>query len=276
MGLRFTKMQGCGNDFVVINTLDQAFEPTPERIRTIADRHFGVGCDQVLLVAPARAQAARFRYRIFNADGGEVEQCGNGARCFARFVHDKGLVTDRIIPVETAAGLLTLALQADGQVRVEMGVPALAAQAVPFEAEGDGILHRLSVGQQELEIGVAGLGNPHAVLFVEDLAHAPVRTLGPALETHPRFPRRTNVSFVQILDRGHIRLRVWERSAGETLACGSGACAAAVIGHELDLLDERVRVALPGGEVEVQWPGRGQPVWLTGPAETVFEGELAY
>ena len=275
MGIRFTKMHGCGNDFVVINTLDQAFEPTPERIRAIAERRFGVGCDQVLLVAPAQGGEARFRYRIFNADGGEVEQCGNGARCFARFVRDKGLFADSTIPVETAAGLLTLELTVDGRVRVEMGVPTLLAQAVPFEADDEGILHRLRVGDQETEIAVVGLGNPHAVLLVEDLEHAPVRTLGSAIESHPRFPRRTNVGFVQMIDRGRIRLRVWERGAGETLACGSGACAAVVVGRALDLLDEQVRVALRGGEVEVRWPGRGQPVWLTGPAETVFEGELA-
>ena len=239
-----------------------------------ADRRFGIGCDQILLVEPPRLAGTDFHYRIFNADGSEVEQCGNGARCFARFVHDQGLSDKNEIPVETAAGVIRLYLEPDGQIRVDMGLPELTPTHIPFQAELTSSTYALDVAGETLIIGAVSMGNPHAVLLVEDVATAPVARLGSLIETHPRFPKRVNVGFMQKLSPEHIRLRVYERGAGETLACGTGACAAVVSGRLRGLLDERVRVSLPGGDLMIEWRDPSQTVWMTGPAETVFKGEI--
>lgn len=268
--LNFTKMQSLGNDFVVIDNRDGTFLPEPDRIRRLCDRHFGIGCDQLLLVEDA--SAADFHYRIFNADGGEVNQCGNGARCFARYVHDGGLTTANPLRVSTRAGEMVLELTDDGQVRVDMGPPILEPADIPFEAEAAAPQYELTVDSRTFRIGAIGLGNPHAVLRVDDLERAPVALLGPAIEQHPRFPERANVGFMAVDRRDHIRLRVFERGAGETLACGSGACAAVVSGRQQGWLDDTVTVHLPGGTLIVEWPGEGESVRLVGPAETVFEG----
>ncbi len=267
-------MHGLGNDFVVIDTLRQPLELSREQMRAIADRHFGVGCDQILLVAPATNPQALFRYRIFNADGGEVEQCGNGARCFARFVHDQGLTQEREIPVETAAGLIHLYLEDDGQVRVDMGVPRFMPQEIPLLAPERADQYELEVAGRSCRLGAVSMGNPHAVLRVEDVVRAPVHELGAQIESHPDFPRRVNVGFMEVVNPAHIRLRVFERGVGETLACGTGACAAVVVGRVQGLLEPMVTVSLPGGDLIIRWPGEGQPVWMTGPAVSVFEGEL--
>ncbi len=274
MQIQFTKMQGIGNDFVVIDAINQPVSLTPEQARRIADRHFGVGCDQILLVEPPRNQDVAFRYRILNADGSEVAQCGNGARCFARFVRDKGLTDRDEFLVETEDGLMILRILPDGQVQVNMGAPRLAPAEIPFRAEAQAVTYPLVVDGETHEIGAVSMGNPHAVLRVADVAAAPVATLGPRIEHHPRFPQRTNVGFLEVVDRRHARLRVWERGAGETLACGSGACAAVVSGRLQGLLDERVAVDLPGGRLIIAWQGGDAPVYLTGPATTVFEGSL--
>jgi diaminopimelate epimerase len=270
--LRFTKMQGLGNDFVVFDGVRQRVELSPAQVRRLADRRFGIGCDQVLLVERAQG-AADFRYRIFNADGGEVEQCGNGARCFVVFVRDHGLTTKRELRVETAGGLIVPRLEADGQVTVDMGVPRFAAADVPFLG-GEGAPDEvLDVDGALVRISALSMGNPHAVQVVPDVDAAPVATQGPRIERHPRFPRRVNAGYMQVVDRATIRLRVWERGAGETLACGTGACAAVVAGVRLRLLDSPVRVQARGGELVVAWEGDGRPVEMTGPAATVFEGE---
>ncbi len=274
MKLRFAKMHGLGNDFVVIDAIRQQVDLTPDQVRRLADRRRGIGCDQLLLVERPRTPAAEFRYRIFNADGGEVEQCGNGARCFARFVHDQGLTRSTHIPVETAAGLIELELLDDGQVRVDMGPPRFEPEQIPFVAAAPAPSHPLEVDGHRIEVGVVSMGNPHAVLQVDDLDQAPVATLGPAIQAHPRFPRGVNVGFMQRLDRGHIRLRVYERGAGETAACGTGACAAVVVGRRQGLLDEEVQVRLPGGDLVISWNGDDAPVWMTGPAILVFEGQI--
>lgn len=274
MRIRFTKMHGLGNDFVVINAIDQAVELTPERARYLAHRRLGVGCDQVLVVERSSVAEADFRYRIFNADGNEVEQCGNGARCFARFVRDQGLTEKDEIPVSTAGGLIVLRVQSDGQVSVDMGEPRLNPPLVPFEADTMAISYALEVEGQTLEIAVVSMGNPHAVLRVDNVQSAPVGQLGPLIEHHPRFPRRANVGFMEIVDGNHIRLRVFERGTGETLACGTGACAAVVAGRVQGLLGENVAVDLPGGRLMVSWPGEGASVIMTGPATTVFEGTI--
>ena len=272
----FSKMHGLGNDFVVFDAIHQSVNLTAEQVRFICDRHLGVGCDQLLLVeAPASTQAD-FRYRIFNSDGGEVEQCGNGARCFVRFVHDKGLTDKSTINVETAAGLISITLEQDGQVTVNMGEPVFTPAAIPFLADSQqaSAKYTLQAGGVQYILGVVSMGNPHAVLQVENVDTADVAGIGSLLERHERFPKRVNVGFMQVLDRGHIRLRVHERGAGETLACGTGACAATVIGLQWGLLDERVRVELPGGELQIRWQGQGSPVWMTGPAQTVYEGRI--
>ena len=274
MKLKFTKMQGLGNDFVVLDGIRQDVVLTPELARRIADRHFGVGCDQILLVERPSGPGADFRYRIWNSDGGEVEQCGNGARCFVRFVHDKGLTDKTTIRVETSSGVIEPRLLDNGQITVDMGAPRFAPAEIPFAAEAEAPTYALKVGQHVLDIAVLSMGNPHAVLRVNDLDSAPVDILGAAIESHPRFPQRVNAGFMQVLTPHDIRLRVYERGAGETLACGTGACAAAVAGIRQGWLQSPVSVHTRGGDLVVEWAGKGQPVTMTGPAETVFEGEI--
>lgn len=274
MRLIFTKMHGLGNDFVVLDGIRQSFSLTPEQVRSIADRHFGVGCDQVLIVEPASRDDVDFQYRIFNADGGEVEQCGNGARCFARFVREKGLTDKDEIIVDTRAGIIILRIEADSSIRVNMGVPQFDPKALPFDVPGREKNYILEVDGKTIEIGAVAIGNPHAVQFVEDVESAPVDRLGRKIVNHVRFPNGVNAGFMQIVDRSHIKLRVFERGAGETLACGSGACAAVVIGRQAGVLDDRVRVELPGGTLQIDWAGENQAVFITGPAVTVFEGEI--
>ena len=272
MKLCFTKMHGLGNDFVVIDGINQTMLLDPMRIRLLADRHFGIGCDQVLMVEASDRPDADFRYRIFNADGGEVEQCGNGARCFARFVRNRGLTDKDDLQVVTAAGMLRLHIQPDGRVVVDMGQPRLEPADVPFFATERAPRYLIAADGLEFGVGVVSMGNPHAVLVVDDVDCAPVAHLGPLLERHGRFPQRANVGFMQIVAPDHIRLRVFERGTGETLACGSGACAAVVAGRLWGLLWPNVRVDLPGGELSIHWAGEGESVTLTGPATTVFEG----
>lgn len=272
--LHFTKMQGIGNDFVVLDGIRQQVRLDATQIRRIADRHFGVGCDQVLLVEAYAGEDADFRYRIFNADGGEVEQCGNGARCFARFVYDQGLTHKTTIPVMTAAGRILLQIQPDGQVTVNMGVPELEPARIPFISERRQTLYNLEMAGKTVSFAAISMGNPHAVLQVENVDIAPVTMLGSQLESHPAFPRRVNVGFMQVMGRDSIRLRVFERGSGETLACGTGACAAVVAGRIQGLLDGQATVTLAGGCLQIEWQGEGQPVWMTGPAETVFRGTL--
>ena len=274
MALRFTKMHGLGNDFVVINAIEQPVKLTAAQVRQLADRRFGIGCDQLLLVEPAQRDDVDFTYRIFNADGGEVEQCGNGARCFARFVREKQLSQANPLRVETASGVIELHLEDDGQVTVDMGQPVFEPAEIPFQAEAMASSYAIEVDGQQYGVGVVSMGNPHAVMVVEDIDAVPVTSLGPLIESHPRFPQRVNAGFMQVLDKQHIRLRVYERGAGETLACGTGACAAVVVGRQQGLLDDKVEVALPGGALHIQWSGPEQSVMMTGPATTVFEGSI--
>jgi diaminopimelate epimerase len=275
MRIRFTKMHGLGNDFVVLDAISQDFVPTPAQARFLADRHFGVGCDQILVVERATTPGVDFRYRIFNADGGEVEQCGNGARCFVRFVHEQGLTDKREIRVETQSGLIAPRLEADGQVTVDMGAPRLRPAEIPFDSQTDAAVQPLDVDGVKIEISAVSMGNPHAVQVVADVDAAAVAEQGPRIETHPRFPRRVNAGFMQVVDRHAIRLRVHERGTGETLACGTGACAAAVAGIRRGLLDSPVRVSMRGGELSIAWSGaNGDPVMMTGPATTVFNSEI--
>ncbi len=274
MNLQFTKMHGLGNDFVVIDAIHQRVELSPAQIRQLADRHFGVGCDQVLIVESAQAAEADFRYRIYNADGGEVEQCGNGARCFARFVRAKGLTGKDVITVETLKGLLVLNIHTDDQVTVNMGIPNFTPAKIPFNNPNQALDYALTIGPDTIRVGAVSLGNPHAVTRVEDIQTAPVSTWGPLIEQHPDFPQRVNAGFMQVESATSIAVRVYERGAGETLACGSGACAAMVIGRLWGLLEETVHVRLTGGTLIINWPGEGQPVMMTGPAEFVFEGSI--
>ncbi|MFO1315333.1 MAG: diaminopimelate epimerase [Burkholderiales bacterium] len=271
MTLKFTKMQGLGNDFVVLDGVRQHVELDAARVRALADRHFGIGCDQVLVVEPAQGDAD-FRYRIFNASGEEVEHCGNGARCFVKFVRDQGLTAKREIRVETKNGLIVPRLEADGQVTVDMGAPRFAPAEVPFTGGSGAVVEPLDVDGARVQVSVLSMGNPHAVQVVADVASAPVTTQGPRIENHPRFPARVNAGYMQVVDRATIRLRVWERGAGETLACGTGACAAVVAGIRRGLLDDVVTVRTRGGDLVVGWDGEGAPVMMTGPASTVFEG----
>ena len=270
----FTKMHGLGNDFVVLDGINQAVDLSTAQIRHIADRHLGVGCDQLLLVEAYDGADAEFRYRIFNADGSEVEQCGNGARCFARFVYDQGLTRNTTIPVVTASGRIVLQIQPDGQVTVDMGVPVLEPAQIPFISAQRQTLYTLEANTTSVALAAVSMGNPHAVLQVPDVESAPVPTLGAALESHQAFPKRVNVGFMQVVGRDHIRLRVFERGCGETQACGTGACAAVVAGRLQGLLDEQVTVSLPGGDLQIWWQGEGQPVRMTGPTATVFRGTL--
>jgi len=274
MRLKFTKMQGAGNDFVVLDGIGQKVALTSAQLRRLADRHFGVGADQVLLVEQPRAPGVDFRYRIFNADGGEVEQCGNGARCFVQFVRDKGMTAQTEIRVETLSGIIVPRLEVDGRVTVDMGRPTFDPARVPFQTDSDALVQPLDVGGVEVSVTVLSMGNPHAVQVVDDIDTAPVATLGPMIERHARFPQRVNAGFMQLVARDRIRLRVYERGAGETLACGTGACAAVVAGIRLGLLDSPVAVETRGGELTIAWQGADNPVWMTGPAETVFEGEI--
>jgi diaminopimelate epimerase len=273
MKIRFTKMQGAGNDFVVINATRQPFSLTPAQIKKLADRHFGVGCDQILVVEKATSPGADFHYRIFNADGGEVEQCGNGARCFVRFVHDEGLTTQRQIRVETLSGIISPRLEDNGQVTVDMGQPRFLPAEIPFLSDSQAVTQPLQVGDATIGISVVSMGNPHAVQVVADMDAAPVEKLGPLIESHPRFPQRVNAGFMQIIDAHAIRLRVYERGTGETLACGTGACAAVVAGIRRGVLASPVRVTTRGGDLSIAWDGQGS-VLLTGPAENVFSGEM--
>jgi diaminopimelate epimerase len=272
--LRFTKMQGAGNDFVVLDGVTRPLDLTREQMRRLADRHFGIGCDQILLVERPRIVEADFRYRIFNADGGEVEQCGNGARCFVRFVREQRLTDKREIRVETLGGLIAPRMEGDGLVTVVMGPPVFVPARVPFISGSDALVQPLDVGGERVEITALSMGNPHAVQVVADVDAAPVATQGPLIERHERFPHRVNAGYMQVVDRHAVRLRVFERGAGETLACGTGACAAVVAGIRRGLLDSPVRVATRGGELTVRWDGADNPVLMTGPAETVFEGEI--
>jgi diaminopimelate epimerase len=274
MRLRFTKMHGLGNDFVVIDATRERFTLEPAQVQRLADRRLGVGCDQVLVVEPARSPDTDFYYRIFNADGGEVENCGNGARCFARFVLDKGLTQSRRIAVGTASGNLVLRVRDDGLVSVQMGVPQFEPAQIPFIASRREPTYRLQVGDHERTISALSLGNPHAVQTVADVDVAPVATEGPLIERHERFPQRVNAGYMQIVAPSAIRLRVYERGAGETAACGTGACAAVVAGMQLGLLASPVRVATRGGALDIEWGGEGTKVIMIGPACTVFEGEI--
>ena len=286
MKIRFTKMQGAGNDFVVLDETAGRLGLTPAQYRFLADRHFGVGADQILTVRPSPAPGIDFEYLIHNADGGEVEQCGNGARCFVRFVRERGLATAGRIKVQTRSGVIELHEDADGRVTVDMGAPVFDLPQVPFDAAG--VLPQAAGPWQKwplagvntdngapVNVAIVSMGNPHAVLLVDDVDTAPVACMGPLIEAHPRFPRRVNAGFLQVLDRSHVRLRVYERGAGETLACGTGACAAVVAGIRLGLLDTQVEVATRGGPLTIRWSGEATaPVWMTGPATTVFDGEI--
>ncbi len=276
MTLTFTKMQGLGNDFVVIDGIRQQPGLDAATVRRLADRRYGIGCDQLLLAERTTNPAADFRYRIWNADGGEVEHCGNGVRCMARFLLDQGLASAGPLVLETTGGRLTrVTPTADGCMQVDMGAPVLEPAAIPFDAPARALAYPLTVNGEGITIAAVSMGNPHAVLRVDDVDHAPVATLGPAIEHHPAFPNRVNAGFMQVLARDRIRLRVHERAAGETLACGTGACAAVVAGVLNAWLDARVTVSLPGGRLVIDWQGEGRSVLMTGPAQTVFEGRLS-
>ncbi|NNM51196.1 MAG: diaminopimelate epimerase [Pseudomonadales bacterium] len=272
MGLEFSKMHGLGNDFMVVDLISQRMDLSAELVRKLADPHFGIGFDQLLVVeAPSRPDVD-FRYRIFNADGSEVAQCGNGARCFGRFVRDRKLTRKHLLRVETASGLIVIRVQEDNRVTVDMGLARLEPADIPFVAPARSLTYMIDVNDDTLEVGAVSMGNPHVVLRVPDVDTAHVGDLGPALESHPRFPERVNVGFMQVVDRSTLRLRVFERGTGETLACGTGACAAVVSARLQDLVDEHVRVILPGGELDIHYAGEGQPVMMTGPASRVFDG----
>lgn len=273
MVIQFTKMHGLGNDFVVIDAISQHVDLSVEQIKVIADRHFGVGCDQLLLVEKPTDLRAEFRYRIFNADGGEVEQCGNGARCFALFVRQQGLTTNDVISVETANGLIELVVIAD-QITVNMGEPNFDPGSLPFLEDKQAETYDLVVNEAVYAIGAVSMGNPHAVMVVDDLDEVDVETLGQAIESHPKFPNRINAGFMQIINRNEIRLRVYERGVGETNACGTGACAAVAVGRLLSRLDEQVTVHLHGGDLNISWGGEGSALLMTGPATTVFQGNI--
>jgi diaminopimelate epimerase len=277
MKLKFSKMHGIGNDFVVIDAINQQVVLTIDQIRLLADRRYGVGCDQLLLVEKSSNPAVDFKYRIFNADGGEVAQCGNGARCFARFVYDKGLTAKTTIAVETASGIIYPSMKSGGEVTVDMGLPQFTPSNIPFVTEKQSITYRLPIAdRQDVEIGAVSMGNPHAVLLVDDINTAEVSTLGAMIERHNQFPVRVNVGFMEVVNPSQINLRVFERGAGETLACGTGACAAVVSGIQRGLLAREVKVKLPGGELVIEWSNDNASVWMTGPTTHVFDGEIAW
>lgn len=274
MKLRFTKMHGLGNDFVMIDAISQKIGITPERARKLADRHFGVGCDQVLVVEPPTSPDADFRYRIFNHDGSEVENCGNGARCFAVFVRMRKLTGKRVIRAETAGGELVLHVLDDNQVTVNMGIPRLLPESIPFIAEQQAITYPLRLHEQTLNVSAVSMGNPHAVTVVDDVARFDIEAIGRQVENHGAFPNKVNAGFMEIRSRTEVQVRVYERGAGETLACGTGACAAVVAGRLRELLDSKVHVHLAGGTLTIEWQGDGHPVMMTGPATTVFHGQI--
>lgn len=274
MRLKFSKMHGLGNDFVMLDGISQRIKLSPEKIRRLADRHLGIGCDQVLVVEAPRNPDADFRYRIYNADGGEVENCGNGARCFAQFVRERRLTSKKLLQVETAAGMLQLNVLESGQVSVDMGAPILEPEQIPFTADRSAESYPLEVDSETYVIGAVSMGNPHAVLLVDNVDSAPVRELGAKIEVHERFPQRVNVGFLQLQSRDAARLRVFERGVGETRACGTGACAAMVSARLRELVDEEVKIQLPGGVLTIHWSGPGQPVTMTGPATTVYHGQI--
>lgn len=269
-------MHGLGNDFVVFDATQEPFNPAPGRLKQLADRRFGVGCDQILVVEPATDPDVDFNYRIYNADGSESGQCGNGARCLARFVHERGLSDKSEIRVRTSSSVMTLVQRPDGLVQVDMGIPRFAPQDIPLQAAAAADRYPHELDGVSVEFGAVSLGNPHAVILVDDVDRAPVRTLGPRLQTQAIFPQQVNVGFMQIVDRRTMRLRVYERGAGETLACGSGACAAVAVAHRWQLCDEAVTVHLPGGQLLLEWSGEQQPIFMTGPATTVFWGEIEW
>ena len=269
----FTKMHGLGNDFMVIDNLKGHIKFDSDTVRRWADRRTGIGFDQLLLVNSPTVDSAEFDYQIFNADGDEVEHCGNGARCFARFVVDNALTDSRTIKVKTCQGLITLELQDDGQVTVLMGVPDFSPQGIPFLADEQSDFYSLEVAEHVLQVGAASIGNPHVLLTVDNVTTAEVERLGPLIERHDRFPNRVNVGFMQIIDRGHIRLRVFERGVGETRACGTGACAALAIAHKQGRLDNSAVVSLPGGDLKIHWPNMQASIEMTGPCSTVFRGQ---
>lgn len=274
MLMNFTKMHGLGNDFVVIDAINQSISLSAEQIRKLADRNFGIGFDQLLMVDKPMTANADFKYRIFNADGSEVAQCGNGARCFARFVRDKGLTDKDEVVVDTDAGQLVLRFDGEGLITVNMGVPRHAPQQIPLLADAEAVSYVAPLSSGEVRFSAVSMGNPHAVILVDDVDIAPVVVVGAEMESHLLFPQRANIGFMQIINRQQVKLRVYERGAAETLACGSGACAAVVVGIELGLLDQLVQVSLPGGDLKINWQGRGQPVLMTGPAVSVYEGQI--
>lgn len=274
MIVNFTKMHGLGNDFMVVDMISQHAHFRTEHIKKLADRNFGVGFDQLLLVEPPGKPDVDFRYRIFNADGSEVEQCGNGARCFAAFVKDKKLTNKEVVKVETAKGDIELIINDDGRVLVDMGEPVFEPGSIPFVAEQESPVYSVSVLDETVELSAVSMGNPHAVLCVDDVKSAPVETLGPAIESHAHFPERVNVGFMQIEHPHFVRLRVFERGVGETLACGTGACAAVAAGIERGYLESPVEVKLPGGNLKIEWQGRGHHLMMEGPATKVFEGKI--
>jgi diaminopimelate epimerase len=275
--LKFSKMHGLGNDFVVIDGINQPLELSASQIRLLADRRYGIGCDQLLLVEKSSNPAVDFKYRIFNADGGEVAQCGNGARCFARFVHDKSLTDKTTIAVETASGVIYPSLKSGGDVTVDMGLPIFSPMNIPFVTDNQSITYSLPIANRpDVEISAVSMGNPHAVLLVDNINTAEVNTLGPIIERHHQFPDRVNVGFMQVVNPNQINLRVFERGAGETLACGTGACAAVVSGIQRGLLAREVKVKLSGGELVIEWSKDNASVWMTGPTTHVFDGEIAW
>ena len=274
MRLNFTKMHGLGNDFIVFDAARPDEVPSAPALRRLADRRTGIGFDQALVLEPPRRAGTDVYYRIFNADGSEVEQCGNGARCIARLVASRATVRERPLVMDSPGGIVNARLRPDGLVSVAMGVPDFDPRSLPFEAAGEAPSYRLELPGGPVEFGAVSIGNPHAVIRVRSVREAPVDTVGPAVENHPRFPRRVNVGFLEIVAPDHVRLRVFERGAGETRACGTGACAAVAVGRRHGPLAEEVRVDVPGGRLIVQWPGPGEPIWLTGPAETAFEGHV--
>lgn len=273
MTIHFTKMQGLGNDFVVIDATQKSLQLTAQQIKKMSDRHFGIGFDQLLIIEPSSDPAADFNYRIFNADGSQAEQCGNGARCIGKYIHDHKLSAKKEIIVNTLAGNIPIILEKDGQITVNMGIPVFEPKKIPFQTNQQAKTYQLPLENNFIEIGAVSMGNPHAIMIVKDIATAPVEKLGPRIENHPQFPQRTNVEFMEIVNPSQIRLRVYERGAGETLACGTGACAAVVIGRIWQQLKEKVSVQLPGGTLIISWQGENNPVWMTGPAEEIFVGE---